>query len=255
MAHQKKSPWRTWQSEARAQTPGQKTYQAIMKGQYHGLDITFVLCYYKVKEGGHPMERKNNYAIQAQNAKKIFLSYDQNALAEKLGLRTDDRYLYTALLGQPYRIARKTGDLERLENGAWIDANSFDEVLTLLDLVCDSRADRHPAGIWKNMTDFGHQFHQNLMESRDALADFAQEQPDAYCAALKKLGARPLRGADIAYAIPVFDNLEMAVFFWAGDEEFPPSIRYLWDENALQYIRYETMYYCLGCLRSRVLGI
>ena len=134
------------------------------------------------------MERKNNYAIQAQNAKKIFLSYDQNALAEKLGLRTDDRYLYTALLGQPYRIARKTGDLERLENGAWIDANSFDEVLTLLDLVCDSRADRHPAGIWKNMTDFGHQFHQNLMESRDALADFAQEQPDAYCAALKKLG-------------------------------------------------------------------
>ena len=33
------------------------------------------------------MERKNNYAIQAQNAKKIFLSYDQNALAEKLGLR------------------------------------------------------------------------------------------------------------------------------------------------------------------------
>ena len=105
------------------------------------------------------------------------------------------------------------------------------------------------------MTDFGHQFHQNLMESGDALADFAQEQPDAYCAALKKLGARPLRGADIAYAIPVFDNLEMAIFFWAGDEEFPPSIRYLWDENALQYIRYETMYYCLGCLRSRVLGI
>ena len=200
------------------------------------------------------MDRKNNYAIQVQNAKKLFLSYDQKTLAKKLRLRTDAEYLYTALLGQPYRIARTTGDLERLENGIWADANSFDEVLTLFDLVCDSKEDRHPSGIWKNMTDFGHQFHQNLMESRDALADFAQKSPRAYRAAMEKLGARPLRGGDIAYAIPVFEDLEMAVFFWAGDEEFSPGIRYLWDENALQYIRYETMYYCLGCLRSRLLG-
>ena len=76
------------------------------------------------------MDRKNNYAIQVQNAKKLFLSYDQEALVKKLRLRTDADYLYTALLGQPYRIVRTTGDLEHLENGIWTDANSFDEVLT-----------------------------------------------------------------------------------------------------------------------------
>ena len=90
------------------------------------------------------------------------------------------------------------------------------------------------------------------MESRDALADLAQNHPGEYRTALEKLGARPVKGADIAYVLPVFDDLEMALFFWAGDEEFLPRIRYLWDENALQYIRYETMYYVLGCLRTRL---
>lgn len=198
------------------------------------------------------MDRKNNYAIQAQNAKKIFLSYDQKKLTEKLHLQTDEAYLYTSFLGAPYRIDRRNGSLERFDGKAWTDGNSFDETLSIFDLVCDSREDRHPAGVWKNMTDFGHQFHQNLMESRDILADFAQNQPEEYRAALEKLGARSVKGADIAYVLPVFDDLEMALFFWAGDEEFLPRIRYLWDENALQYIRYETMYYVLGCLRTRL---
>lgn len=199
------------------------------------------------------MERRDNYAIQMQNAKRHFLSYDQEALIKKLRLHADADYLYTAFLGTPYRIARRTGDLERREQGVWTDANSFDEALSLFDLICDSRENRHSAGVWKNMTDFGLQFHQTLMESRDPLADFAQEDPEAYAAAMKKLGARPLKGADIALAIPVFEDLEMAVFFWAGDAEFRPSIRYLWDENALRYIRYESMYYVLNCLRKRVL--
>ena len=42
------------------------------------------------------MERRNNYAVQAQSAKQIFLSYDQNALAEKLHLPMDSDYLYTS---------------------------------------------------------------------------------------------------------------------------------------------------------------
>lgn len=199
------------------------------------------------------MERRDNYAIQMQNAKRHFLSYDQEALIKKLHLYADADYLYTTFLGMPYRIARRTGDLDRRERGVWTDANSFDETLSLFDLICDSRENRHSAGVWKNTTDFGLQFHQALVESRDPLADFAQEDPEAYAAAMKKLGARTLKGADIALAIPVFEDLEMAVFFWAGDAEFCPSIRYLWDENALSYIRYESMYYVLNCLRKRVL--
>ena len=93
------------------------------------------------------MEQRNNYAVQVQSAKQIFLSYDQNALAEKLHLPMDADYLYTSFLGAPYRIARRTGDLERRDGGVWVDGNSFDEVLSIFDLVCDSREDRKITGV------------------------------------------------------------------------------------------------------------
>jgi hypothetical protein len=44
--------------------------------------------------------------------------------------------------------------------------------------------------------------------------------------------------------------LTVAIQFWEGDDEFPPRVRWLWDENALMYLKYETMWFALGLLRS-----
>ena len=49
-----------------------------------------------------------------------------------------------------------------------------------------------------------------------------------------------------------FDGLPIVIQLWLGDEEFPPSLRFLWDENALMYLRYETMYYAKGLLLQRL---
>ena len=110
------------------------------------------------------MARTDNYLIQAQQAKACFLTYDAEALAKKLSAKLDAEYLYTTFFGQSYRVSRKTGDIQRLEDGAWRDGNSYEEVMTLLDLICDSREDRHVSGRWKAMQDFGLQFHQKLLE-------------------------------------------------------------------------------------------
>lgn len=198
------------------------------------------------------MSHRDNYAIAAENAKKIFLSYDQQALIEKFALSFDDAYLYTSFLGAPYRIERLTGNLERQKDGVWVDGNSFDEVLSIFDLLCDSKDTRHPSHVFQSMASFGLQFHQNLTESRDPLADFAQRVPDTFRDRLLALGGRETKGADLAFVLPVFDSLELCLHFWFADEEFAPSLRILWDANALQYIRYETMYYCIGCLRARL---
>ena len=198
------------------------------------------------------MSHRDNYAIAAENAKKIFLSYDQPALIQKLALSFDDAYLYTSFLGAPYRIERLTGNLERQKDGVWVDGNSFDEVLSICDLVCDSKEIRTPSGIFKPTAEFGRNFHQALTEGRDPLAEFAQKSPSAFRARLLALGGRETKGADLAFVLPVFDTLDMAVHFWFGDEEFAPSLRILWDANALQYIRYETMYYVIDCLRARL---
>lgn len=199
------------------------------------------------------MARKDNYQIQAAQAKQRFLTYDQQKLIRKLGIKYDDTYLYVKMLCKLYRIHRTHGGFERYEADTWVDANTFAEVMTLLDLICDSREDRHLAHRWKNMQSFGLMFHQNLLENaRDPWAEKFQNDPEGFRRACLALKGTPLETGDIAYAIELFDGLCIGVQLWFGDEEFPPSLRFLWDENANQYLRYETMYFAKGLLLQRI---
>ena len=199
------------------------------------------------------MERVDNYRIQAQQAKKRFLSYDQQKLIEKLKLKYDAEFLYVKMLCKLYRLNRTSGDLESWDGTDWQDSNTFGEVLTLLDLVCDSREGRYLSCRWKNMQSFGLMFHQNLLEKdRDPWADRFQQDPEGLRKACLALGGQPLPQGDVAYAIELFDGLCIALQFWEGDEEFPPRLRFLWDENALMYIKYETMYYAVNLLMDRI---
>ena len=61
-----------------------------------------------------------------------------------------------------------------------------------------------------------------------------------------------MAGADLSFSFEVFDALPLAIQFWHGDDEFAPRLRYLWDENAKMYIRYETMYFAVGLLLRRI---
>ena len=198
------------------------------------------------------MERRDNYAITAQRAKALFLEYDQQLLARKLGAKMDEEYFYTRFFSEPYRIHRLTGDISRFHQGSWVDANSFGEVLTLFDLVCDSKQERYCSGRWKNMRDFGHGFHQQMLEQRDPWADLFERQPEAFARALESLGGEKYPLGDVAYSIPVFEDLRLLIQLWFGDEEFPAQLRYLWDENALMYLKYETMFYAVPVVLKRI---
>ena len=195
----------------------------------------------------------DNYLLQAAQAKQRFLGYDQQKLIRKLKLNADDLYLYPVLLGSTYRLSRKNGDQERLAGDTWVDANTFAEIMTILDLVCDSREDRFLVHRWKNMPDFGLMFHRSLLEdARDPWAERFNADPESLRRACLAMGGTPLPQGDVAYAIELFDSLSIGIQLWLGDEEFPPSLRFLWDENALMYIRYETMYYARGLLLQRL---
>lgn len=199
------------------------------------------------------MIRKNNYLIQAQQAKTRFLTYDQQKLIRKFDLQFDEQYLYVNLLCKQYRIDRVTGDLQRRDGAVWNDGNTYEEVMTLLDLLCDSRDDRCLAHSWQNMQTFGLQFHQNLLEERrDPTAERVDRNPQLLHRAAKALGAEAIAGGDIGYAFELFDGLKIGLLFWHGDDEFLPRIRYLWDANAKQYIRYETMYFAVDLLLRRI---
>ena len=200
------------------------------------------------------MAMVGNYLLQARSAKQRFLSYDQQKLIQKFCLEWDETFLYTTRLGRKYRLCRQTGDMDCLTDGGWADSNSYEEVMTLLDLLCDSRDDRFIVGRWKSMESFGLMFHQNLLQDeRDPLAERVDREPEALRKAGLAIGGKPQAGADIAFVFEVFDGLPIVLQFWHGDEEFTPRIRWLWDENARMYIRYETMYFAVGLLRRRIL--
>ena len=198
------------------------------------------------------MKGTDNYLLQVEGAKKHFLRYDQEKLIQKLNLKSDEDYLYTQMLHSSYRIHRRTGQIQR-QDDIWVETNNHGEVMTLLDLVCDSREDRFPTGRWQNMVNFGSLFHRSLAEDRsDPFAEAIQASQAVFGRACEALGGTPGPGGDISYALPFFDQLRVAIQFWEGDEEFSPRIRWLWDENALMYLKYETMWFAVGMLRSRI---
>ena len=200
------------------------------------------------------MERRNNYAIQAEQARKLFCAHDLDAVARAHGLRTDADFLYLHLLSEDYRVSRSSGHIARREGEAWLPADGFDETLTIFDLLCDAKPGRHAAGTWKTTLDFGGQVHRGLLENEkpDALELLYDKDPARLRAACETLGGEALPGADVSYALPFFEDLRIAVQFWHGDEEFSPRLRFLWDAAADQYLRYETMYYALSLLRTRL---
>lgn len=198
-------------------------------------------------------DRRNNYDIQAAQAKKRFLTYDQQELIQRCRLSYDETYLYITFLSQPYRIHRQTGDMERYHRETWVDGNSFNEVMTVLDWLCDSKPNRYITGRWINVITQGHYFHGNLQaDTNGSYAQLFDRDPEGFAAACEALKGEKMPSADLAYAIELVDGLRILVQLWHGDEEFPPRLRCLWDENTTRYIRYETTWYAVGLLMERL---
>ena len=50
----------------------------------------------------------------------------------------------------------------------------------------------------------------------------------------------------------LFHDFAIWFQFWDGDDEFPASIKYLFDERALRYMHYETLWYAMHSLTDRL---
>ena len=196
------------------------------------------------------MERVNNYLIQASQAKARFLTYDQQALIEKFQLKSDENYMYLDLLWKEYHIHRSSGDMEWKTCEGWADGNSYDEVMTILDLLCDSQENRRCTGRFSSMASFGRIFYRSSYDDKtDPTAQWIQAHLEAFRNVCAQYGT-PIPGGDFGFAFELFDGLKLGLHFWEGDEEFSPRLRFLWDENAIQYLRFETMHMAVSLLMN-----
>lgn len=194
------------------------------------------------------LPKRDNYAIQAGDARLRFLTYDQSAMPARM----DEDWLYLPFCGLPYRISRTDGHIFRKSDGQWLPADSHGEVLTLFDYLCDAQPGRTPAGVFVSMSSLAGHIHTGLVQRSGALERAIDADPAAFCRACRALGGVPGEGGDLCFDLRLFPDLPVRLRFWHGDEEFEPMLDLLWDAHALHFIRYETTWYAAGVLHSRL---
>ena len=194
------------------------------------------------------LPKRDNYAIQAEEARLRFLTYDQSAMPVSM----DGDFLFLRFCGSDYRICRSSGHLFRRVGEDWHPADSHGEVLTVYDYLCDAKPGRAPAREAVSMAFLGGHVHTNLASAPGALELAIDRAPDAFRRACEALGGTASPGGDICYDLDLFPDLPVQLRFWHADEDFPPSLDLLWDRNTLQFLRYETTWFAAGVLRRQL---
>lgn len=199
-----------------------------------------------------------NYDQMSEDSRKLFLSMDQEAIIRKFHLKHDEEKIFIRFLNREYALDRNTGLIHAADTGR---PAGNDETMSIYDMLCYSvESPSLPilSGEWKSLSALGgiigSSHTQNRLYTEKMLAPFAgrTQQMSAAC---EKLGGHKAKGADVSYILPVFDFFPVWMEFWDGDDEFPPNIQFLWDQNSLEFLHYETLWYCTQFLEKELARI
>lgn len=241
-----------------------------------------LLCEFKaieIQNRGFKMEKKeSNYDLMSANARKRFLHFDQDAIIRKFKLLSDPKFIYLSFVNRLYRINRDNGMISgctdyRCQEGAsgdgtapegiipvtlcqeasWHEAG-FNETLAIFDMLC--HGDEFPvlSGNWESISSLGGIIgagHSNSTMLDRYTAPFTGKVQEL-SEACRTLGGTPQKSGDVSFLLPVFDFFPVWFQFWDGDEEYPASIRFLWDKNTLRYLHYETLWYIMLHILERL---
>lgn len=204
------------------------------------------------------MERKNNYLIQRERAKEYFLKFDQETIIEKYKLKWDAIYMYVDFFGASYRIRREDGQVERGEDGfSRAEEAGFSEVLSIFDFLCHGDRPFLPSGVWAPVNSLKNR-PRTIGVGTGTYEEYAKafdEREGEFHRACEHMGASAIALGDIGYEFPVFGEMRVRMKFYRADEEFPAQAVFLWDQDTLLYVYYETVFYMMGFLCERILEI
>lgn len=189
---------------------------------------------------------QGNYKLQAETARKMFLTYPQEPMIARFHLTADETNLYILFFGSQYRISRTTGEI-------WNETDQqpagFDAIMSIYDMLCDAKEGAVLSGEWRTIYkltpysnfSMGSSLHQKFAEK-------AALHEQALLKVCKTLGTIQPGKADIDVCFPAFSFFPLRFQFWQGDEEFAPQISFLFDANTLDFIRFETAWFVVGHL-------
>ena len=197
----------------------------------------------------------SNYDITKTETAKLFLCYDQQTMIDRYALAHDEDYLYLPMLGRMHRICRATGLVEWSEDGfETAQEADFNAAMTIYDVLCYAKAHARLSGNFVRVNSLpGLVTASRVGESlSDGAAAFFDKNPAALRHACERLGSVKEGKGDVAFRMALFPFLPVRLQFWHADEDFPADLQLLWDENTLDFMHYETVWYAAGYIRQRL---
>ena len=169
----------------------------------------------------------DNYDLQVDMAKEIFLVYDQERMTRKFRLDADDQYIYLTYLHTPCRISRTIGKIEEYTGNTWRECREYSTVMTIYDLLCYHKGETLPplSGQWCTVGTFivtGITETDTYTKIAAKIFDGRLDMLKKACESLGGVLQPSMAGADLTCQFPVTPFFPVLLQFWEGDEEFSP---------------------------------
>lgn len=201
-----------------------------------------------------PQKKTSNYDQTRDRVEGDFLKYEQEKMIEKFHLKHTPAYLFINFIGREYRIDRSSGRVEWFSEAEnrYIHAD-FNETLTIFDVLCCSKDNCSISGSFVNVNDLHGVIKQyklgHIFYGKNALFTGKCQELQKAC---QRLGGVPGQIGDVSSVLPLFDFMPISLQFWDGDDEFEAVLKFMWDKNTLDFMRYETTYYAISHLMKRL---
>ena len=197
----------------------------------------------------------SNYEIMRNQMLGEFVKYHQENMIKKFSLRNDESYIYIGFMRREYRIDRKTGVVEWSEDNFSTSVEAdYNESMTIYDILCCSKDSCRLSGNYcpvhmlkgtVNASGVG----RNLFQKSADGFNGKRKELEAVC---KNFGETLNLNGDVAVKLYPFSFLPVILQYWEADEEFPANLKFMYDENILDYMHYETIFFMTGHIVKRI---
>jgi len=189
----------------------------------------------------------NNYELQAEAAKAVFLKWDQSKLTKRTGIEVDDDFIYVRFFQDKYSVNRKSGEVRNCDKD---DAPDYNAIMVIYDVLCNSKPSATLSRQWQTLeyltpaSNFGSLDRGLFTPAAEGFSGKVAELKNACIS----LGGFETSKADAGFMFNVFAFLPMIFQFWEGDDEFAPRVSFLFDSSTLDYMCFESAWFVAGHL-------
>ena len=197
----------------------------------------------------------SNYEITKKNGAERFLTYDLQKIVERLGLRSDEAYLWMDFVSRAYRVRLSDGLCQRAGREGGFEEAGFNEAMTIYDLLCHTEEPVRLSGELVPMESLATVQNASSYAGVGMFRQLEKEldgKEKALAEACEALGGVRQGKGDVSYRIPVFGDVSLQISFGCADEDFPASLRVYCDRELTKYIYYETIWYLVGFVMGEI---